>query len=531
MRERRRALHPARERRRSERGAVTLVVAITMVALMGAASLALDIGLARVGVRDMQAVADLVALDQAKLIDGRTTALLEADPAWRAAAAASLSRNSDAYPAPALTLVLGRVSAGEFVVTSAGEVPNAVRVTSSGTVDYMLRDDSEQVSRSAVAVNDKTACIAVGSYAAQIKRNSASLLTSLIGDALDINVLGYQGLLNADVALLDVAARMDVGTVEQLASLDGVSVGDWYAAIAAVLRRDGQAATASLLDGTLQGSVSSLPDIDLGGLISVGPEAGKALDGRINVLDLVAGAAFLADGSSFASIPSLTANLNPAGLSSTNLTLQDVDIIQTPVATCGRVGVTAENSQIDLILRGPLAAIAVPNPGIALATVSGTIELKVTVALAEGTLADINCKQGTPTNPDKVTVDTRTVLLRPALSLALNVRVGTVTTPLSVRVTAAETTTSSAVVVNLPPNVQHYNAGASTLSGVTPVVGPNTLATNVLNAIYTSITRPIAVAADGLINGSLRTVVGMDIASADVFAFPRPKCSSSRLVQ
>lgn len=518
---------------RNERGAVTLTVALCMSVLLGVASFALDLGMARVGVRDMQALSDLVALDQAKLLDGRTTAQLYADSAWHTALAASVARNDSTFPAePDVVATLGVMDpvTHEFTPTSGTEVPTAVKVDSSATVDYLLRTGESAVSRDATAMNEKTACIAVGSYAAQVKGNASSLMASLVGTKLNLSVVSYQGLADLDIRMSQLATQLGVGDVDGLVDVNHITVGDFYVAIAQVLRNNGQTAAASLLEGTLRANVSGLPAIDLGGLISVHNPNGAVLDGRMNVLDLVAGSAFLADGTNFASIPALKVNLNPTGLSATDLTLQDVKIIQKPLFNCGKIGTKAYNSQIDLTLRGPLASVAIPNPGIPVATVNGTINLKVTVALAEGTLSVIDCKQGTVTNPDKVTVDTHTQLLRPELTLDLGVKVLLVTVPLSVKVTAPQQFADTPVVVNLPPNVQHMDAGASQLAGAGIVFGSNTLTATVLNAVTGSIVTPVAKAADSMINGSLRTVLGIDVASADVFAWPRPQCFSSILV-
>jgi len=175
--------------------------------------------------------------------------------------------------------------------------------------------------------------------------------------------------------------------------------------------------------------------------------------------------------------------------------------------------------------------VSVPNPGTALATVSGAITLKVSVAFAEGTLSAIDCKQGSPTNPDKVTVDTYTRLLRRELVLGLSVVPPLLpAVPLTATVTSAEQYTTTPVVVNLPPNVQHMDAWASHLDGASITLGPSSLGATVLDTVVSSAVEPIAKAADGMINGSLRNVLGMDVASADVFAWPRPSCHASALV-
>jgi len=409
-------------------------------------------------------------------------------------------------------------------------VPTAVRVTSSADVEYLLRPGSVAASRSAVAMNQKTACFAVGSYAAQIKSNNSSLLTALVGERLNVGLVTYQGLLDLDVSLLSLAAKLGVGDVEGLADVENISVGDFYVAIAQVLRQDGQTAAASLLEGALRASVSGLPAIDLGGLITANNPDGAVLDARMNVLDLVAGSAFLADGNNFVHVPALSVNLNPSGLSSTDLTLSGVNVIQKPVVNCGKIGTKANNSQIDLTFGGTLAWVPVPNPGRPVATVSGAITLKVSVAFAEGTLSVIDCNQGNVSNPDKVTVDAYTRLLRPELVPGLSVEPpGDPAVPLTAMVTSAEQYTSTPVVVNLPPNVQHMDAGASHLEGASIPLSSSSQGGTVLDAVDSSVVNPIAKAADGMINGSLRNVLGMDVA-ADVFAWPRPSCYALALV-
>ncbi|MFL6156446.1 MAG: pilus assembly protein TadG-related protein, partial [Marmoricola sp.] len=64
-------------RRRNEQGVVAVVVAIvTCFTLIPIAALAVDIGVQRVARRDAQSVADVVALDLARQLDGRTYAQL-----------------------------------------------------------------------------------------------------------------------------------------------------------------------------------------------------------------------------------------------------------------------------------------------------------------------------------------------------------------------------------------------------------------------------------------------------------------------
>ena len=142
-----------RQHHDGERGAVLVLVAIVLSTLIGFTSLAIDIGYQRVVRRDMQAVADVVALDLSRRLDGRTAAVIDADPAFDAAVTASRDRN-DFAAATGRTLVvaLGVVDPVTFAFTAVapGAVPDAVKVTTTDTVNYFFRPGSGTTSRSAV---------------------------------------------------------------------------------------------------------------------------------------------------------------------------------------------------------------------------------------------------------------------------------------------------------------------------------------------------------------------------------------------
>jgi len=84
---------------RNDRGAVAAAISVLMAfVLLAIAAFAVDIGMQRVARRDMQALADIVALDLAREIDGRTQSQLAAEGSMTnpaSALRASLGRNSD----------------------------------------------------------------------------------------------------------------------------------------------------------------------------------------------------------------------------------------------------------------------------------------------------------------------------------------------------------------------------------------------------------------------------------------------------
>ena len=68
-----------RRRRHDERGAILPLTALIMVIVVGFTAFATDLGVQRVAARDMQAVADVAALDAARKLP---TCTRSAVPAW-----------------------------------------------------------------------------------------------------------------------------------------------------------------------------------------------------------------------------------------------------------------------------------------------------------------------------------------------------------------------------------------------------------------------------------------------------------------
>jgi Flp pilus assembly protein TadG len=124
-----------RVRRKDEQGAVAVFVAIVLTLLMVASAFAVDLGMQRAARADMQAVADAVAIDLARELDGRTATQLGT---LQAAANASRDRNKSTTlgSVPVVTPELGVVNraTGVFTPVSGGTVPNAVRVTATTSV-------------------------------------------------------------------------------------------------------------------------------------------------------------------------------------------------------------------------------------------------------------------------------------------------------------------------------------------------------------------------------------------------------------
>ncbi|MEU4418766.1 hypothetical protein [Nocardia salmonicida] len=343
-------------RRDDERGAVTLTVALTLSALMGIASFALDLGMQRVGIRDMQALSDVVALDMARHLDGRTRAVIEADPVWDTALAQSVARNDDTFgDTPTVEYLLGELDldTGEFEEVGPAFPPTAVKITSSSSVNYLLRSGEGATSRWAVAQSTQIGCFSVGSVLLNLETSNSALLNPLLGNLLGTSALGYNGLAAANIELLDLVAALEVGTPQEMAEMS-VTAGEFFVALGKVLAQQGDTIRLGLLE-SITAQVDPLQQFSLGDIFSIGQGAEDAVGAKLNLLQLVEATAFLADGDHAVTVPGLV--LAVPGVTSLVTTLE---IIESPRIYCGEAntGKKAETAQVTLHVRGNLVGSA-----------------------------------------------------------------------------------------------------------------------------------------------------------------------------
>ena len=124
-------------------------------------------------------------------------------------------------------------------MVSGTEVPNAVEITAAGSVNFAFVPTSGSALRTAVAVPAPSACFRLGSFAVGVDTAQANLLNQLLPGLLNISsvsgtLVGYQGLAAANVSLLDLVgvSGLGVGTPDELLKLDGLTLGQFYAAMA-----------------------------------------------------------------------------------------------------------------------------------------------------------------------------------------------------------------------------------------------------------------------------------------------------------
>lgn len=416
-------------RRADERGAIAVMTAGLMVVVLGIAATAVDLGTQRVARRDMQAMADVVALDLSRLLNGRTagqvrTGTVGYNPLLTARTA-SVERNDESTVGSAADLVVtpylvdldakgdyATATDGRPVEVSDAAVPEAVVVVASTKVPFGFATSfgisSGSASRSAVGTPQSSACFLMGSYAAAIESGDASLLGPLNGLlGLNLQAVSYQGLAAADVSLADLAAQTTIGSVDEL--LNGnVTFGELTAATIAVLQREsptGNAAAITALQA-VRAALDLSQEVEILDVINVQAGDSAALLSQVNVLDLVAGTIAAANGANAIAIN----GLNVAGITG------DLSVTQGIQRACGVPNdplVVARSSQIEADLTVPLSLPSGTDNVLGLA-VSGSARVQGGVGNAEGRLVAppaVVCDAGTLLRPDTYRVDVNGGLL------------------------------------------------------------------------------------------------------------------------
>jgi len=575
-----------RRRRRSERGALIPTVGLLLTVLLPSSAMAVDLGMQRVVRRDMQTLADMVALDLVRLVDGRTAAQINAgyngQPSLALALSRSVARNDDEVLGddPIVTAKLAHMDAstGLLDTDSSGtrevagtEVPNAIEITASGAVDFAFVPGRGGAVRTAVAVPSPSACFRLGSFAGGVDTSSANLLNQLLPGLLNFSslsgtVVGYDGLATADVTLLDLVGvtGLGVGTPEELLQLDGLSIGQFYAALATVLQNNGGPAASVTLLEYLSTHANLTQTIAIADLLDITTADTAALAAKFKILDLVTGAAYLANDDNSLLIPGLSASLPVLNTGAT----MSLMVVEAPKLACGAVGeAKARTGQVDLNVTGTIADLPVSVPLIGGFTVKTGVTSRVFLAAAEGALTHIVCGDATlTTNAEGIDVQVTSGLasvLRVTESLqisaTLNLAVGVVTVDISVPAyaeTAGGTTTGtvsfrhpddaygtakrygSGVIV---PSITAPSVPTGTKVKLKPLIGPQVdvdvstvpglsaaLAT-VLTTATTNVNNTLVSQLNANLVPMLARQVGVTVGGADMFALERPSCNDPRL--
>lgn len=470
-----------RRRGRDERGVVAVTLAlISCFVLIPLAALAVDVGVQRVARTDMQSLADMVALDLARGLDGKATAAQWSakSPSLQQRADASRDRNdSTVGHQPTVVAELGTfdplTQSFTPLPSTSGVIPNAVRVGASTAVDFYFADGSGGTGATSIAQARTTACFQLGSWAATLNPSASSLFGDMLKPLLGSSTLtavGYNGLATTRLSLLDLVKTnyIGVGTVNDLLTMNNLTVANLYRASAQVLAAQGKTAQAQVFN-LAAASVVAPTTIDAGKLFGLSTSSDAALQTQFNALDILLGAAFLANGTNALDVDNLQTSLASVGVTSSTL-----KIIERPQRACDQD--EAKTAQASLVSQ---AQVQVPsNPvynsgGSTLRLVDNKINLGVNLNLAgaRGHLTSIAC------NPDTFDVDVLTDLATLSVDGRINLD-GTVAIPKTSVAGVLNPVTYSLlpsilnVAVTFKANV---SAGASTPAAAAPAHGTVTI--------------------------------------------------------
>ncbi|RHW27834.1 hypothetical protein D0Z08_05920 [Nocardioides immobilis] len=414
---------------RNERGAVAVFTAFVLVVLMGIVAIVVDLGMERVTRADLQALADVVALDLAREIrGGRTQAALAAegdlgDPS--SAVSKSAARNSDIL-GTGLTLEVDWGSYDNEVWNTATDPPSAVRVIASADTEYSVMEGTGAVTRTAFAVASSSACYRLGTFVAAIRTGDSTVLAPLnrlLGVNLDL--VSYRALADADVTLGDLAATSVIGSPTQL--LTGtVTYANLLRAMIEVLSNEPGSSNGAAISAlqTILAVSAPLGAIAVGDVLHVSPTDRAALEIALSVLDIV-GSARLATGEHFLDIDNFQAGVPGVGFQFTG----GIKLISAAQLACGEPN-SPESIARTAQLQGSLGVnfVNLPSlsiPGLAtLQTTAGSGSLQVSIAEGEGQLVappEVHCGSGTAADPHTYSVAVRTQPASYSLSSELDV--------------------------------------------------------------------------------------------------------------
>ncbi|WP_278259268.1 pilus assembly protein TadG-related protein [Nocardioides convexus] len=390
--------------RRDDRGAAAVIMAVGLtVVLLIVAAFAVDLGMQRTARRDMQALADVVALDLARNLDGRTADQAHGDDEHRDGQEPRAQRgHARLHAEPALG---ARRACGAARSRGWGRATYRRRCGCAPTPTWTSPSTSltgvatGAAARNAVAESEESACFRIGSYVASLDSNQGTLLNpllnALLGSSLNLNLVGYQGLATSNISLLSLVqvGGLGVGTVDEPAGArqrEHRQVCSWRPPRCSTHRA--RLAQASVLRAI--NIAASTPTIAIGSLINASPTGSSALDTQINVLDLVTGAALVANEGHAVNVPSLGISLPGVVSTTTSLT-----VIESPRQGCKRK--PAETAQVRLRVTATIPARSINVSILGLANVAvGLDETKVTLDLDVGraiaTLASVHCGSAGP---------------------------------------------------------------------------------------------------------------------------------------
>lgn len=388
---------------RHDAGNVTVMAASTLVLVMVVVALVVDIGSVVLTRRNLQTATDLAALAAARNPPSATTIATNALVNNHFAAANLKSATSGSYQ-----LDLSTNATSRFVAHGTSQ-PEAVEVVTQADAPLhffraVAAKSTVPVTARAVAVHGREATFSAGTGLASLSAGALnSLLTSLLGSNVALDLMSYQGLIDTDINLLSfldalaVEIAATVGTYDELLDAQ-VQFGTLV-----------DAALAVTTDPTARSALTQLPQsiktLKLGDLVDLGLWSGMALEAgqrpsaaeaKVSLFELLTLAAQLANGSNFINIP-LSVNL--PGIASVSV---KATMIERPQIAVGPEGTSIHTAQTRLQVSVQLLPLQI---GLLTASVVN-LPLYLELANGDATIDDIACGLN-PKTDGSVTISAR----------------------------------------------------------------------------------------------------------------------------
>lgn len=388
-----------RRLRRDESGTIVILAAVMLPVVLAATAVAVDLSSLYVERRQAQGAADLAAIAGAVDLD-RAQAAVEATLKANGITKTNMLKVTKGNYTPDAKLAV----ADRF---RAGSTPyNAVQVDlvkpgrlyfaaafQSGPADLAVR---------AVAANASLATFSIGSRLLAVRGGVLNALTgSLLGTNVNLSVMDYEALIKADVKLnsfLDaLATNLHITGASYTDVLNAnMTTGNVLDAAATATGKSGNSSAASALttlstqagSASLKAPLSTLLDLGPLGSASSG-QSNLGLDAAVNVMDLVNGAAVLANGTNQAAV-----DLGAAipGLLSLKADLTIGERAQnSPWVEVGQPGSSVYTAQTRLRLTAEIGGTGL------LAGVKIRLPIGIDLAYAQGTLTAASCTGADPT--------------------------------------------------------------------------------------------------------------------------------------
>jgi uncharacterized membrane protein len=517
-----------------ERGAVLILVAMSLTVIIAASGFSVDLGRIIVVNRSLQTVADASALDAARYLDTADSLTTEGQ--------AALTENGS----QATETVTGGLWAGGTFTPKTGifcapgkpffnASCNAVKVVATSSIGNLFSQGGSTLHRSAIAATSPEASFSIGTYLAGVTTGNTYsnpqlwVLNALLGalespplTTLNLTAVGFSGLANTDVTIAQLIAFSGGVLTPANVMTTSLTAAGWVTLLQdAASSQAGSTCnnTPTPFPCTANSTLSTLPvnastSATLCQLISVNgsscsnPSLSQlSLNASINILQLLTTEAELAvvNGTNALSIPLLSASL--PGVASASFTFT---AIQAPQVAFGPVSpsTTASASQVSLKLVLTLAG------GL------GTLTIPISGANGQATLSGMRCVNNSATQVT-IAASTTTATGGVTFSGLPGVTVATLSasgaSPPSLPFTIIPPTTAS-IRANTNPVTFAATTPGFSFSGVS----------GLLNLVAATLLGPVSALTSNL--GPIVQALGVSVAGAQV-AVLGADCAAVSLVQ